>query len=138
MTAEIVRQEKQKRFIDAMCAAADGRPLTTFQRNLLLQVMQRLIEGGDAAELVGATRPDGRPQRDHTMMVTHYHALLRTGLKPKQARGVVAVAWKLSDESVRQAERKLRGIAKETLQIWGDDIPRLIRHCQAAAKRVEK
>lgn len=133
MTAEIVRLEKYRRFVEAMTDAIDGKPLSPMQRNLLSRVLDALSDGKDVADLIGTTPANGRPPVDHTMPAIHYHALRAAGEKSVVALRVVADAWAVSTETVKQAARLHRSLAEETIGIYGTSLGDLIQHCRNVA-----
>jgi hypothetical protein len=100
---EMIRVDKQRRFIRAMSKVIDGQPVTHSERDLLDAILVALLRGDDVSDLTGTTPPHNRRSDDRVHVALHYLCLTQL-LKEKAdvAWQTVGDAWGLRRRDVQK------------------------------------
>jgi hypothetical protein len=134
---EMVRIEKQRRFIRAMSKPIDGRPLTQFERTLLDVIFQSLLRGEDVTDLIGTKPSSARRSEDRVFVAVHYLCLTKLMHETAAvAWGVVGDAWGLRKHELQQLIADHRVPALAMLPQFAAAPDTLLRLCERRARGV--
>jgi hypothetical protein len=130
---EMIRIDKQRRFIRAMSKAVEGLPVTQAERDLLDAIFVALLRGDDAADLTGTKPPHKRRSADGTHIALHYLCLTQI-LKEKAdvAWETVGDAWGLKRRDVQKIVAD-NGAALAMLPQYSGAPGKLLQLCEQRA-----
>lgn len=131
---EMIRVERQRRFIRAMSKALEGQPLAPSDRTLLNAIFEALLRGDDVSGLTGTRTSHHRRAGDRIHVALHYLCLTR--LMKEQAEvawQTVSDAWGWRRSDVRKIVADNRAPALAMLREFEAAPDTLLQRCERHA-----
>jgi hypothetical protein len=131
---ELIRVDRQRRFIRAMSKAIEGQPVTQSERALLNAIFEALLRGDDVSGLTGTRSPHIRRSSDRIDIALHYLCLTRLlNEKAAAAWQTVGEAWELRKCDVQKIVADHRMPAVAMLRQFAAAPDKLLRRCERHA-----
>lgn len=131
---EMIRVERQRRFIRAMSKALEGQPLAASDRTLLNAIFEALLRGDDVSGLTGTRTLHHRRSGDRIHVALHYLCLTRLMQERAEvAWQTVSEAWGLRSSDVRKIVADNRAPALAMLRQFEAAPDTLLQRCERHA-----
>lgn len=131
---EMIRVERQRRFIRAMSKALEAEALTQSDRTLLNAIFESLLRGDDVSGLTGTRTPHHRRSGDRIHVALHYLCLTRLMKERAEvAWRTVGDAWGLRICDVQKTVADNRAPALAMLRQYAAAPDTLLQRCERHA-----